>query len=100
MPLAGTSKGEGTWTRPSGRDLWSRTVTLRRGLLLAAFFAVLCGFAPHGAAAYTDAVAGTCPSGNAAIVNPTLSVVQGGTATATFKIAQHLLERPGESCEL
>ena len=32
---------------------------------------------------------GTCPSGNAAIVSPTLTIVQGGTATATFKIARH-----------
>ncbi len=66
-----------------------RTVALRRALLVSALFAVLCGFAPHGAAASRDMVRGTCPSGNAAIVNPTLSVVQGGTATATFKIAQY-----------
>jgi hypothetical protein len=48
-----------------------------------------CLFIPHAAAMTKAAATGSCPTGNSAIVNPTLTVVQGGTATATFKIARH-----------
>jgi hypothetical protein len=45
-------------------------------------------FAPAGFAAHSRAAGGTsCPSGTAAVLSPTLNVVEGGTATATFGIA-------------
>ena len=62
---------------------------MRRGLVFAAAFVAACVFGPQALAASDVTAAGSCPSGNDAIVNPTLSVVQGGTATATFKIAKH-----------
>jgi len=54
-------------------------------LLSAAAFVII----PQAQAGSAKPTTGTCPAGNAAVVNPTLNVVQGGTATATFKIAQY-----------
>jgi hypothetical protein len=60
-----------------------------RRILFVTVLAAACIVIPQ-AAAGTNAHAtatGTCPAGNAAIVNPTLTVNQGTGATATFKIA-------------
>lgn len=62
---------------------------LKRGLVLGVLAAVACVLTPNALAASTKAAGGSCPSGNAAVVSPTLTVVQGGTATATFKIAKN-----------
>jgi hypothetical protein len=64
------------------------SASLVRILLVTVLTAAACVFIPQ-APANTKAAAGSCPSGNNAIVNPTLTVVQGGTATATFKIARY-----------
>ncbi len=58
--------------------------------LLAAAAFVVIPQATAGTNAHARAQWGTCPAGNDAIVNPTLTVNPGGaTATATFKIARY-----------
>lgn len=47
-------------------------------------------FTPQASAMHeTSSHHATCPSGNSAILSPTLTVVQGGTATAKFSIAAY-----------
>ena len=57
-----------------------------RRLLLPALLVIAAAWTPQAFAAHASQ-AWTCPTGNAAVTNPTLSVVQGGTATASFSIA-------------
>jgi hypothetical protein len=59
---------------------------LGRRLLLPALFVFAAAFAPQGFAAHVSQ-SWTCPTGNDAVTNTSLTVVQGGTATASFKIA-------------
>jgi hypothetical protein len=57
-----------------------------RRVLFVSVLAAACVVIPQASAGGKHAT-GTCPAGNDAIVNPTLTVDQGTGATATFKIA-------------
>lgn len=74
--------------RAEALPLRRRRGVARRLVLLIATSVIVGAFAPGAFAAHFREATG-CPTGNSAIVNPTLSVVQGGTATATFKIARY-----------
>src|ERR1700730_1296685 len=68
--------------------LLRRVVGARRVFPLLALLCIAGGVSPAALAQHSRA-AWTCPSGNAAILSQTLTVVPGGTATATFSIARY-----------